>query len=186
MASEHSREQTVHHSPLCLDKYREADRESHQEKNMHQNIPHCLPFTFGQCGTKTSKTPAKQNRKYSSKIQMIIAVILLCHSKLSSRFLSTVCHKWKQMQQQNVSGLRSATLPLFFVPLEPCITMWILELVPAPRMFPVTIWTLYTIPTGYSYMSGYQSLCQWVTSVHSTHTPLRGWTGSRSSRSQHW
>lgn len=47
------------------------------------------------------------------------------------------------------------TLPLFFMPLEPCITMWILELVPEPRMFPVTIWTLYTIPSGYSYMSGY-------------------------------
>ena len=49
--------------------------------------------------------------------------------------------------------------------------MWILELVPAPRMFPVTTWTLYTIPGGHSYMSGYQSLCQQVTVVHSTHSP---------------
>lgn len=65
------------------------------------------------------------------------------------------------------------TLPLFFKPFEPCITMWILELVPAPRMFPVTIWTLYTIPRGYSYMSGYQTLCQWVTMVHGTRTPKR-------------
>lgn len=63
------------------------------------------------------------------------------------------------------------TLPLFFMPFEPCITTWILELVPAPRMFPVTIWTLYTIPDGYSYMSGYQSLCQQVTVVHSTYAP---------------
>lgn len=49
--------------------------------------------------------------------------------------------------------------------------MWILELVPAPRMFPVTIWTLYIIPGGYSYMSGYQRLCQLVTMVHGTHSP---------------
>ena len=63
------------------------------------------------------------------------------------------------------------TLPLFFMPFEPCITMWILELVPAPRMFPVTIWTLYTIPGGYSYMSGYQRICQRVAMVHSTLTP---------------
>lgn len=48
------------------------------------------------------------------------------------------------------------TLPLFFIPFEPCITMCILELVPAPRMFPVTIWTLYTIPGEYGYMLLYQ------------------------------
>lgn len=40
------------------------------------------------------------------------------------------------------------TFPLFRVPFEPCITTWILELVPAPRTFPVTIWMLYTIPGG--------------------------------------
>lgn len=58
------------------------------------------------------------------------------------------------------------TWPLFLVPFEPCITMWILELVPAPLMFPVTIWTLYTIPGGYGYMSGYHRLCQRVITVH--------------------
>lgn len=64
------------------------------------------------------------------------------------------------------------TLPLFFIPFVPCIRMWILELVPAPRMFPVTIWTLYTIPGGYSYMSGYQRHCQCgVTAVQSISTP---------------
>ncbi len=38
------------------------------------------------------------------------------------------------------------TLPLFFKPLEPCMTMWILELVPAPLTSPVITCTLYTIP----------------------------------------
>lgn len=68
---------------------------------------------------------------------------------------------------------RLITLPLFFKPFVPCITMWILELVPAPRMFPVAIWTLYTIPGGYSYMSGYRRLCQQVTMVQCSHTPWR-------------
>lgn len=100
--SEHSRQQIVHHSPRCLDKYREAETESSREKYAPE--PPTLftgLVTFGQCSTKTSKAPAKQNKKdldfyqdkYSSKIKMITAVILLCHSKLGSRFLSTVCHK---------------------------------------------------------------------------------------------
>ena len=57
-------------------------------------------------------------------------------------------------------GAPPPTLPLFFSPLEPCMTTLILELVPAPRMVPVTTWTVYTMPAGYSYVSANQTPCQ--------------------------
>lgn len=66
-----------------------------------------------------------------------------------------------------VCRLYCFTLPLFFIPLVPCITMWILELVPAPRMLPVMIWTLYTMPAGQLEvrLTGITSRLQWFTAL---------------------
>ena len=69
-------------------------------------------------------------------------MVTLLRGLISSQ-ISTL--KMSMMPRSNAPPSRK-TLPLFFPPLDPCITMWILESVPAPLMSPVITWTLYTMP----------------------------------------
>ena len=62
-------------------------------------------------------------------------------------------------QNESDNERNGITLPLFLAPLVPCITMLILELVPAPLMLPVTTWTLYTMPAEFGGCSGYSYMC---------------------------